>query len=846
MADEHITWDKPKNTKSKDAAESHITWDKPAPEASVWEAMKKGAKQAFSSENLQDIARQAGPQTAERMAAPIKLATGIAKLPANIANLAGYSDPLKAVNQANQTAEEIAHAGGNKHNLLPGAANLIGEIVSGGGALNLLGKAAAPIQAVLPKINPAIQGIKNSPWAQSILGGSVLGAAGSETNSPMDMAKEGLKGAGAGAIGHTIAKGLGHLMDPELLRIAKMKAAGISDDVISKLSSGQLLGGHMQNLENFLQDLPLGGAKGYINRGKTALNESASQNVLAKDAELYAAKQAIGDTKAAGVNRATQAQSEAEKALELQKREHGINLDTGISEANTGLNLANKKAYDEQRALLNKAHTKADTDLAAHHAERTAALKESESGFHRPFVDRALSSLPKDYQLPLDLKGHELINAGRQSISKAYEDSLKDISSLKLPESVKTELRAIVNQNADLVGGQGSTNHKILEKKVEDLIDSAKNGNWLNPKDWQQKLSDLSKESWASQNPTKLNTDINYGKALGELKDKWIGLIEDQAGSDLFKGANKAYSEFKIPEKAASYLSSLKNSGEANPNDLLRAVSSELSTSNLASGQGEVQQMAEKAYKDMMAKRVTHEASIKADLDKVQAAKDAEKAALDAKFSQAELNVNKQQATNTNLAKEQKQIEADRVASEKEILAAKTKAEADRIAKEAEEMAHAKQLAITKDKTEFQNVVNEAKDMADPNEYWMKRVGYNLGLFGGLGGGTIERALSSTPLSAPAVAGGAYGLSRGIYNPLSQALISKGAQAERPEAVKAVGKVLKENAPLAGLSAVESQQQYRQNPLYKGENVQVEGAPTQEGGLPVPQKAGGRVGNKKK
>jgi hypothetical protein len=799
----------------------------PFKESSIFEAMKKGFGQALTSENLQDIASAGGPAVESRMARTAKTLTGLAKLPANVLNLAGISEPLNVVNQTNNLADKLNEKATGIEGVLPGALNFGGELASGTGALNLIGKAAAPIEAAAPYIKPTFDAIRNSPLAQSVLGGAAIGAAGSESRSPLDIAKEAIIGAGAGGIGHGIVSTVGAIADPVLDRLKKLRSLGISEEDLNKLSTGQFLGGGMQTIENFLQDLPFGGAKKFVNQGKTVLNEAAEKNVLSKDAELYAAKQNIANQKAAGVNAAENKQTEAEKALDLQKRQHGQTLDMATSEANTGLNLANKQAYEQQKAILNQEHAEVDAALAAHHEDKTAALKESESSFHRPFVDRALSYLPKEYQLPQDLKGHELINAGKQSISKAYEDSLKDISSLKLPESLKGELQSIVTKNATAVGGEGSNNHKILENKVEELINSAKNGNWLKPKDWQQKLSDLSKEAWASQNPTKLNTDINYGKALNELKDKWVSLIEDHAGSDLFKNANKAYSEFKIPEKAASYLSSLKNAGEANPNDLLRAVSSELSTSKLASGQGEVQQMAEKAYKDMMANRTAHAASIGEDLAKIKAAKEAEHAALDSKFNQANQNLNKQQTTNENLAKEQKQIEADRVAAEKEKIAAETKAKTDRIAKEAEIQAHAKQLAIAADKTNFQKAINEAKDMTHPDEYAAKRIGYNVALGSGVVGGP---ALTALGLSSTAgwLPGALYAISHSLYNPAIQAGIKKFANVERPEAVRQLGKVLKQNSPLAGLAAVESYQQHRQNPLYQGDNVTVESPDEQQ------------------
>ena len=57
-----------------------------------------------------------------------------------------------------------------------------------------------------------------------------------------------------------------------------------------------------------------------------------------------------------------------------------------------------------------------------------------------------------------------------------------------------------------------------------------------------------------------------------KLKDKWMDLIENQVGSDLFRNANTAFSKFKIPERAAAYAKSIKAGGEFSPDELVNAL----------------------------------------------------------------------------------------------------------------------------------------------------------------------------------------------------------------------------------------------------------------------------------
>ena len=89
-------------------------------------------------------------------------------------------------------------------------------------------------------------------------------------------------------------------------------------------------------------------------------------------------------------------------------------------------------------------------------------------------------------------------------------------------------------------------------------------------------------------------------------------------------------------------------------------------------------------------------------------------------------------------------------------------------------------------------------------------------------------------------------------NETAQNLLKKAATWERPEVVKELGQ--KGRAALEQGSkapVIAGNAAFPPAPIYSGQNVQIEGAPpqeepTQEGGLPVPKKAGGLVALKKK
>jgi hypothetical protein len=730
MADEHITWDKPEATD-----DSHITWDKPAPEASVWEAMKKGFGQAMTSENLQDIARQAGPTASARMAAPIKLATGMAKLPANILNLAGVSQPLTAVNQGNKLAEDIATAGGGDKSMLPGAMNLGGEFATGMGGLNVLGKAAPIIEKAAPYVKPAFDIVRNSPITQSILGGAALGAAGSESQSPMDIAKEAVLGGTLGGATHGVLTAAGHAMDPVLKRVAELRAKGISMDDIKNTSIGQMLGGITQKAENFLENIPFSGAKSVVDTGKKVLTNLEKANAAATD--------------------------------------------TSMEAANRGLKYANQDVVAQQKAAQAAEHAALDAKLAAHHENLAAAQKDTESAFHKPMIERAVEPLGiKPEDIPEDLSGTALMKWAQDTISNGYEKVLPTIRGIRITGAKEKELNELTEKyTPNFLGNEYS---QAFENDIQRLIDTTNKGGWINSTKWQGELSDLSNEASRLLNkPDATTFERRYGMALRDLKDNWMDLIEGKNGSEAFKNLNTAFSRLQAPQKAASYVKSIVEGGEFNPQQLLQAIKSGMSTKRFAGGEDELQQLATQGHADIMAGRAKLKADKLANEKALADAKAKEVADLEAKHTQAERNLGAQQRQNTTAGEQQK--------------------------------------------SSFKETIDKAKDIEDSQSGAAKRIGYGLT---GLGGtGYLAHMAGVSPLTTLGAGAALLGGSNLLYSNLGQKIVKDLALAERPEAIKQIGKALKKNAPLGALSAVQSYQQARQNPLYSGDNVTIEGAP---------------------
>ena len=752
---------------------------------------------------------QAAPSGAGKVAAnvmtdvvgaPVRAAMSTAKPFADVAKWMGFQDPINALTQTDIGVKKQSDWAPGIQGPIGSTASLAGDFAGlkglGTSALKL-GEGATQVgksivqgaEQYAPEILPTVnkigtdissavgkgsQWIAEHPfWGQSVAGGAATGILGANPTSGNAL-DEGLIGASLGAVLHGAGSSAGAMLDPALKRFKELKALGLSTEQILKDTTiGQVIGGMPQKIENLLGDIPFGGVREKIIGGIKSLNSSLAEKKAATEIEK-------------------------ETAQGLANKEIGTPGSTGA------LDVMANKTKAEKLAELEQSHAKADSDLAAHISEKEAALKENESNFHRPFIDRALSHLGPEYALSKDLKGHELVSEGQKNISKAYEDSLKDIKSLKLPESVKTELHDITNADPTALGGEGSTLHNLLKSKVDNLINTTKNGNWLNPKDWQQRLSDLGKEAYNAKSPNKTTVEQNYGRALDDLKEKWISLIEDHAGSGLFKKANTAFHEFKIPEKAASYMSSLKNAGEFNPNDLLRAVSSELSTKRLAGGEGEIQQLAQQGYKEMMDNRQAHKTFVNDVINHVNNVKEAEKKAL---------------MGSNNPVSDFKLIDKNIDLRKKAI---QDKVDAEHAAKQ----------------DNVNKLTNAVKDItSSPGEnYAERRSIYNIAGSGALTGGSAGLGYLIGLPAAAAVSAATIGGARGMYSKPVQDWLKGIAVSERPEAIKQLSKAVKENTPLGALAGVESFEQSRKKPAVTAPGVHVIDPAT---GLPINGPKGG-------
>lgn len=715
-----ITWDEPSTPEKKEPA--GVTWDKP----SVFQAMKQGAEQAFSPEGISELGKNIPPNVAAKIAAAARFGTGVARIPANLMNMAGVEGPSKFVKAVDEGAKNLTESAGYT-GMLPGLANLGGEIALGGGALKLASK-AAPVLEAIPGGAAMVKGIKESPSAQAILGGMGLGAAGS-SGSAYDVAKEASLGGIFGLGGQAVASTLGHAAAPVLSRYKELKGLGYSDAEILKDSTiGQLLGGNVQKLENLLSDIPFSGVAKSIEKGTKS---------------LYGALE-----------------SKLAPIFQRQKSAENV-LDTSMDYLKAA----------ETRAL-NDAAGEAQLAIKARQNAEMAAHKATGADVHVPALNYALEPLGKT--IDPKLTGHEANNQMIGFIKDAYKESLGGMSNLRLSKPVQEDLRSLTNT---WKGKLTPDVQKLLSNDIEQLIASTSKGKWLTPENWQNNLSNLSADAYKMS-----LKEPRYGQALYELKDKWMDIIEGQVGSEMFKAANTAFSRSKIPEKAASYGKSIKAEGQVEPNELINAARSELSTSRLAGGENEIQRMAVEANKKYLA----------------------EKAAIEGKQGAENL------AFSTGNTQQSRALE-DKFTGMGSSLAAQKAA----LKTQAEKQAGKQEAAIGA----------AAGPESLGSDWASRRLGYSLGAGSlGVGGFGLTR-LGVDPLTALGLGGATLGGLKSLYSSPVQNYLKQKAIAPRSEATKAVGEALKENAPLSGLTVAQERQRIAKE---KEQNAPL-------GALPVPK-----------
>lgn len=700
MDDKDITWD-----------DADITWDKPAKKLTASDKMKMVLP---FGEKVVPMLERAGPIAKDVATAPVRAMFAVGKLPANVAKLAGYEKPAKMLEAADLAAKEFsAPTEGfmGTRGPISTAASLAGDVLGGGAALKSLQMAAAPLRNV-SAFQPAAQFISKSPTTQTVVGGGALGAMGAEESDPLSLLKSTGLGAGFGAAGQAVATGLGKVMNPALERLNQLRAAGIDTTKLEKEGTmGQLLGGVTQKAENLLSLLPFGGVQPKIEKGLKAFDEAAA----------------------------------------LRRAE----IETSQKTAQQGLTQAGTRSIAEQKAGLQNRLTDLDTRFQNYVQKTTQNLDQKQSQFSTPIIDRALANINPNLKVPANTYGTDAINFAQKEISKAYDDALSKIGDVKITPQAEQSLAALKDAYKRKLGGENAESYNKFSAYVDDLLNSGGDARLLDAKQWQVRLQDLGEDAY-NYSRSSTASEREYGKALGDLKNKWMQLIEDSTGSAEIKAVNKAYSEFQAPQRAASYISSITKGGEFDPKQLLTAIKAGTSTKRFAGGEDQLQKDTLKAFEQMAKERAQLKAQHENFAKQLKEAKKKEAGKFEGTKEQTKRNVESQKQLNKLESDLQKQT-----------------------VKEA----------------------GEAVGAGEGATYGQHRLAYMLSgapLVAG-GGYGASRFLGISPEIQALVAGTGLLGTRALYSQPVQSIIKKGATMPRPEAVRQAGTALQQAAPAIGV-----------------------------------------------
>ena len=771
--------------------------------------LKKYSKHKVVNTNFDDVLAQVkqnvgealGPQKREAAMIPVRAALAAAKPFAGAAEWLGTDKPSKVIEMMDQLAKE-------RSGVPSSVASFGGDVAGAVGGLNLLGKGANMIPGAAKWVSKADKALL--PWEKTALQATALGAAAptGQTYGGEDFAAkklhEMLLAPAVGVGMHGLFSGAANVLDPQLKRLAELKAQGFDVDKFLKDSTfGQVVGGGVQKFEKALESIPLGGVRSLVEQGKESFSKQLGK--LDRDLSKNAARENLD--------------------LKNQYRQDVAELGGGSgAKARQSLN----NALEEAKAARKKAHD-----------EEIKALEKEHGNFSVPIVNKVLEHI--DETLPSGLTGHKAIEHAQKLISGdkltgekgAYDKVLENIGHIPENPQVMANLDDILAKAEDPMSGLDDNSRKELTNIVQNsLLKPLEETGVITPEKWHTIYKQLGNLAYSKGNGDAYQQSL--GKVLRQVQNEWGALAENADGTGMIKKINQAYSALQPVQRAAAGTEASTRYGEFNPKELISSANAEASTRAAGAGNAPFQQEGIEAFNAMKAEKAAVEAKHAKEL-----------ADLEAQHAQSKLNLEnqlEQSGVQTDLAKTELKGKLDDTLLENRSNLAEKRSQ----------------------------LQDENKDVATGSPSWLaNKLGYatTIGTLSPYFKPVVQNILSSegNPIvaAARAVTGEGFLPALGVATPTIatkllygnqpvQSALKSAATWERPEAIKHLGAKARAELEKGSLApAIAGNAAFPPAPIYSGQNVQIEGAPpqeepTQEGGLPVPKKAGGLVSLKKK
>ena len=496
-----------------------------------------------------------------------RMAIAIAKPPAALAEYVGWGGPAKQLLARDEQLKEQSGLGGQLSSLagdvagymLPAKALTTG--VQAVKAIPKVAELAAKIPGALEQI-PGLSKMVQNPYAQASAygaGASLLNPAGkdiTEEGFGEERLKQGITGAVAGPVLAGAGKIASNVLSPQLKRLAELRAQGIDIDALIKGDStlGQILGGGTQAMENFLKVFPFAGLKKAGEKGDINLKNLATNR---NDITKQTAQEATDD---------------------ISKL-----IDQDIA---------------KQKAALNFKNTSLDLGHKNKVSAENQALADEVAGYSHPVINRALSPIEK--QLPTNVRGTEAIDWATNTVSEGYQNTLKDIGKIPFAKSHKDDITSFLDPKNLKQFDLTPTYQERLAADVADLTSAAGKARTLPATVWQAKLQKLGDKAYSIRNEADNKFEKGeYAKALLELKDKWMTMMENASGNTNIRKLNEAHSLLQAPIRASTHLKTMLEGGDFKPETLIAAFKSEMPQKRFAKAQDDYVKDAIKKYQEI-------------------------------------------------------------------------------------------------------------------------------------------------------------------------------------------------------------------------------------------------------
>ena len=781
----------------------------------------------------QNVGEALGPQKREAAMIPVRAALAAAKPFAGAAEWLGTDKPSKVINMMDELAKErsgapssVASFGGDIYGAVGGLNALKQGItkIPGNEALvntikDLHYSAVKDLPDIVRGLNALKQGVTKIPGsatlvnkvkdlpsiAKTALEAEVLGLASptGETYGGDNFAEKKLHEAWSaplvGAGMHSLFSGAASVLDPQLKRLAELKAQGVDVSRYIKNSTfGQVLGGVAQKVERGLESVPFGNVSNLVKAGADDFSKQLGKLERGLDAQT------------------------ARKSLDLRNQYRqdvaGLGGDSG-SKARQSLN----NALEEAKAARKKAHD-----------EEMKALEKEHGNFSVPIVNKVLEHI--DESLPPGLTGHKAIEHAQKLISGdkltgekgAYDKVLENIGHIPENPQVMSNLDDILAKAEDPMSGLDENSRKELTNIVQNgLLKPLEETGVITPEKWHTIYKQLGNLAYSKGNGDAYQQSL--GQVLRQVQNEWGALAENADGTGMIKKINQAYSALQPVQRAAAGTEASTRYGEFNPKELISSANAEASTRAAGAGNAPFQQEGIDAFNAMKAEKAAVEAKHAKEL-----------ADLDAQHAQSKLDLEnqlEQSGIQTDLAKTELKGKLDDTLLENRSNLAEKKAQLQEDNKD----------VATGVPSKFMDKLGWMATLGSMAPY-IKPVAQNIlssegnPIVAGAKAIMNEGFLPAAGVLSPMVG------TRLLYgNETAQNALKWAATAERPEIMKEAGRKAREALEEGSLApTIAGNAVFPPAPIYSGNNVQIEAAPsqeepTQEGGIPVPKKAGGLV-----